>query len=195
MRATLGLLLALSILMCSKFSSCFAQERANSEISPAQLQDALNSTNGAVRFRLAEKLSLYHSEATFSALLKLLTDKNVDISYAAAESIEARKDNAFDRQLIATIETLPRNNRWPSYRAAKNYSTQGMLIFLQQRLDEEIEFQHKRNAFDSENCFYLAQSLEQIARNLQMPVKLAAPEGDSLVAYEAFAKQFKNLQK
>jgi hypothetical protein len=171
-----------------KMHLCAAQDNLASNIPPAQLQNDLISTNGATRFRLAKSLALDHTKATFTALLKLLHDTNVDISYAAAVSIEKRKDVAFDGELINAIGALPRDNRWPAYSAAKNYPTPHMMKYLWQCLNEEIEFQGRRNVFDNRNCFYLSQSLEQIAHDLGNKVNVKAPGNDyELKDYQLFA--------
>ncbi len=168
MKITLSHLLILTIMLVQGAFICAAQEK-----SPAfpNLQRDLTSTNGEVRLDLAGNLVQDHSKETFAALLKLLGDKSDDISYAAAESLEARKDSALADEFISAIKALPRDKRWPVYRAAKNYPTPRMVDFLGQCLEDEIRFQRQRTAFDNRNCFYLAQSLEQIARTLKKNVK------------------------
>lgn len=169
-------------------TSTSAQESLLSNAPPTQLQRELNSSDGAIRYRLAERLANDHSKDTFTILLKLLNDKDDNISYAAAESIEGRKDTAFAVDLIAAIKGLPRDKIWPAYWAAKTYPTLAMLRFLQQRLDEEIQFQRHRATFYNQNYFYLAQSLGQIASCLKIHLNVSVPDGDDLSSYERFAK-------
>jgi|GEM_PF-5110899 hypothetical protein len=177
------------------YASCgFTQDKASPSIPLDKVRSDSISTNWEVRMHVAERLASDHTEATFRVLLLLLKDKHDDVSYAAAESIEARKDKAFDGELIAAIKSLSRDNRWPAYRAAKNYPTQRMLSFIRQCLEEEIQFQRQRTAFDSRNCFYLAQSLGQIARRLKADIKAMPPEDADLQAYQSFADSIKHVQ-
>lgn len=176
------------VLINQEICSCLAQEGLATNLPPAQLEKDLMSTNAAVRFLLAEKLAQDHTKVTFMTLLKLLNDTNIDISYAAAQSIEARKDKAFDDELIAAIKTLSRDNRWPAYSAAKSYPTPHMLNYLWNCLEEEINFQRQRKIFDNSNCFYISKSLEQIAHSLGKNVKVLAPDNDGdLKDYQHFA--------
>jgi hypothetical protein len=169
-----------------------AQDNASSGIPLATVRSNSISTNWEVRMHAAEGLVSDHTHATFRMLLLLLKDKHDDVSYAAAESIEARKDTAFDGELITAIKSLSRDNRWPAYRAAKNYPTPHMLNSLGHCLGEEIQFQRQRTAFDSRNCFYLAQSRGQIAHTLKTDIKPVPPEDADLQAYESFAHSIKH---
>lgn len=173
---------------------CSGQTNRPSAKLLAQAHRDLRSPNGEVRLRLAEQLASDHGEATFAVLVKLLGDKSVDVSYAAAESIEARADKSFDEQFITGIRALARENQWPAYRAAKNYPTRRMLAFLQDRLTDEIQFQRRRHFFDSRNCFYLSNSLLRIAETLKLKgFNMNPPEGSELGVYESFAKKFSRL--
>jgi hypothetical protein len=68
-----------------------------------------------------------------------------------------------------------------------------MFSFLHQQLNVEIGFQHKRETFDNRNCFYIAQSLGQIAKHLKIPLNVTVPEGDDLSSYESFAHEITRL--
>jgi hypothetical protein len=185
------------LIMCLLFTCdlCVAQKQSFSSKVDLNLQYDLVSTNGTVRYHLAEKLSFYHDKKTFEALLKLLTDADADVSYAAAESIEARGDSSYAADLISTIRTLPRDNIWPAYWAARSYPTNSMLDFLTQRLKEEILFQHRRVNFDGGNCDYLSQSLAQIMHSLYKNIKIAAPEDDKLESYQNYLQNLQILVK
>ena len=187
----LALLIFVSLGACA--CSALGQNNVTSIVHPTKLGSDINATNWEVRMQLAEKLSADHTEATFKMLLVLLNDKSDDVSYAAAEAIEARKDKAFDHELIAAIKSLSRDDRWPAYRAAKNYPTPSMLDFLQQSLEDEIQFRSKQVAFDTRNCFYISHSLEEVVRILKKGVQVAAPEDDDPKAYAHFAQQLREM--
>jgi hypothetical protein len=172
----------------------FAQTNVSQNIWPNEFRDEVKSTNWEIRMHLAEKLSLDHTRGTFRVLLSLLSDENEDVSYAAAESIQARKDKVFADDFIATIKIMPKSAVWPAYRAAQSFPTPVMLNFLLQQLLQEIQFQHQRANFDNQNCFYLAQSLGQIAKNLEIKLNVSAPDGDDLSSYESFANELKSVK-
>lgn len=171
----------------------FTQTNSSLHISLDQIQTEISSTNWEVRMHLAEKLSSDHTEGTFRVLLSLLKDGSEDVSYAATESIEARKDKSFDHEFITAIKSLPRNDRWPTYRAARNYPTAAMWNFLRESLEEEIQFQNGRTAFDSRNCFYISHSLDEIGHSLEKGVKMQAPDTDDLKAYQKFAEELHRI--
>ena len=172
---------------------CPAQEGSTKNIPFSELQSEVLSTNGAVRFNIAEKLAQYHNKETFIALLKLLKDKNEDISYAAANSIEMRRDKKYDSDLIAGIKALPRDNRWPAYWAAASYPTPKMLKFFRECINEEVKFQSHKRLVNCDNCFYLAKGLVQIAHNIGVEIKLTPPVGEDLKDYRQFAKGLETL--
>jgi hypothetical protein len=194
MKKNVNLILEFVIVICLLSNTCVAQSVSSVKISSAQLRRDLASTNGTVRFQLAENLALDHSKATFTALLKLLKDNTPDVVYRAAESIEARKDTTFTPELVAAIKAIPKDNRWPIYRAARSYPTESMLDFLKKCLIDEIQFQNHRNTFDNRNCFYLCKSLEQIVSSIRPGAKIAAPEDGDLSAYVVFANSLKQTE-
>jgi hypothetical protein len=189
------LVAALAFLFCNQgVYFCPAQEGSTKNIPFAELQSEVLSTNGAVRFNIAEKLAQYHNKETFIALLKLLKDKNEDISYAAANSIEMRRDKKYDSDLIDAIKALPRDNRWPAYWAAASYPTPNMFKFFRECINEEVRFQSRKKLVNCDNCFYLAKGLIQIAHNIGVEIKLTPPVGEDLKDYQQFAKGLETLK-
>ena len=68
-----------------------------------------------------------------------------------------------------------------------------MFVFLQERLREEVRFQRHQTSFDNRNCFYIAQSLEKIAKELKITGSISVPDGYELDPYEHFAKEIARI--
>jgi HEAT repeat protein len=170
--------------LCVGCGTSHSDYTSSVEFSPKALLKDLNSPDGEIRVQLAKRLAKDHCEETFQILLVLLKDKNVDVSYAAAEAIELRGDENFDKEFIETIKSLPRESRWPAYRAEKNYPTKHTVNFLLNCLQEEIVFYQKQKNFDERNSFYIARSLENICDPSREPPNVSAPDSNTLAAYE-----------
>ncbi len=165
-------------------------ELQTNNISIKDFEKDLQSNDGEVRLKLAKKLNAEHSLDTFKILLKLLNDKNLDVSYAAAEAIEIRRDKEYDKEFIDAFKHISGENCWPAYRATKNYPTKPMMDFLFGCLKKEIQFYQNKENFDERNCFYISSSLEQIGQTLLKLPEIKVPEGDGLKAYEKFFIEF-----
>jgi hypothetical protein len=146
------------------------------------------------RMAIADQLGTRHDHDSFVILLQLLADNHPNVRYAAAKSIEARKDVAFTDELIATIDGLQQDHRWPAYRALRNYPTVHTLNFLASMLQGEISFYADKNFFNEQNSYYLAGSirvvLQPYARGMEVPpVPVAGSTGD----YASFLKSVNQI--
>lgn len=160
------------LLLCSAILAFFKSSNPPSALDEGQLVD-LGSwpavTAGQVglatwkaRYTLARSYSTDHSRASFLSLLSLLRDPHPDVSYAAAESLEARKDVIFIRDFLQVISTIPRDRRWPLYHALGAYATEETRVFLTNSLREELDDFRSRKYFDDGNCLYIIRSIARI---------------------------------
>lgn len=168
----------------------YSSERPKDDAPP---QTAI-SAHWKERVEQAHLLATEASADSFAILLRLLTDPHDDVSYAAAEAIEARADKRFSTQLADVIAHLPYEKRWPAYRVAKVYPTKLMLMFLIECLALEMERQKEHTGFDNRNSYYLAGSIESIVEEL-MAGKTAMPKrsGESREAYARFLVEIRPL--
>ncbi len=142
------------------------------------------------RYNLAVQLGSDHGERTFLMLLRLLVDKNEDVSYAAAEAIESRGDIDFDAKLIQTISSLPRERRWYAYRAEAKYPTRQTIKFLLTCLEDESRFYHCNGHFDDRNSFYIANSLLRLLQKV-LKIDVKSPAERTQESYDTFLQQVK----
>jgi hypothetical protein len=147
------------------------------------------------RFELAKSLDEQRTLQSFRTLLKLLTDSDSGVSYAAAEALEKRGDVAFASEFMATIPALRNDARWPAYRALRRYPTISVFQFLLSCLNDELSFYRAIPPFDERNCFYMTESLKQIAGDLWKSAELPSPEPYSVASYDQFYRAGSNLAK
>ncbi len=145
-----------------------------------------------IRQQLARELAKDESSDSFTRLLTLLHDPHPDVSYAAAESIERRGEGKRTKDLLQAIGTLPRERRWPAYRALKNYSSDEVLQLLVPALEEELRVSRSASSFDERNCYYIALSVENAMARVLPPEKVArAPKDSSIQAFDHFLAEVK----
>lgn len=173
--------------LCVWCCPIFADDAPSAGPSTDALFKESKSPDPKIRIQLAKRLASNHNTNSFQVLLSLLRDPSLGVSYAAAEAIEIRGDQKFDGELIQAIRALPRENRWPAYRAEKNYPTKRTVEFLLECLQDEIAFYRKQKNFDERNSFYIAKSLETLGKHFPEIQAAKAPEDTALAAYEKFA--------
>lgn len=153
---------------------------------------AAQVTNDTVRainlMARAGQLQTVHSKETFLELLKIIQEKNPEVSYAAIESIEKRADIPFADLLIQGVAKMQPDMKWSGYRALGKYPTKPVLDWLSDQYFSDIEAGRNKELWYSKNAFYLAQSIEQIFRKLSPKTKIEMREGDEYSAFDAFAK-------
>ncbi|MCI0539756.1 MAG: HEAT repeat domain-containing protein [Verrucomicrobiales bacterium] len=133
---------------------------------PDLTEQKLKATDWHTRQQLADDLAKDRSAGSFEALLRLLKDQHEDVSYSAAEALEARADTDRAHDLTTAIAQLPRERRWPAYRALRNYSGTETSSFLVNSLAEELEYYRVSQTFDDRNCHYIAKSIEELTRKV-----------------------------
>jgi hypothetical protein len=154
---------------------------------------AVMQTSWQQKITRAKDFATKHDNMSFRELLTLIGDAHDDVAYAAAEAIEERGDVQFSAELRRAIALLPREKRWPGYRALRKYPERATVEYLISALDEELAY-HSNRPFDERNSFYIAGSLSEIIGGIaEYNVRPTIPTGRSRPEFLEFLRNVKNI--
>lgn len=150
-----------------------AESEGDSSASPSTPTNAW-----LLRCEHARALARSSTENSFQQLLGLLRSEHPDVRYAAAQALESRGDVRYTSLLIEACSALPRDHRWPVYRAMGSYPSLETLSFLTEMTEDEIKHHAERqeqSGFDTRNLWYLAKSMRKVVALLKSEADVSPP--------------------
>lgn len=149
----------------------------------------------SAKVKIAERARQKHDKDSFIQLLDLLKDTNTDVSYAAAEALEAREDLSYVDLLLDAIAQVPSDSQWPAFRALGSYKSSAVFIWLTKHLQHEMDQAKNEKYWDERNAFYLAESMAKIAQTVFPMAKLKPPPQWTKSKYTEFLNSAKPIAR